>query len=179
MPSQRQSWRRAIVVLFAIAAVCLPAPLAAQDDQRSSFLADVAKGIAFDPTTYAPAIVAYDGRMRDWRTSQPFFERGYLERNPKFTATGFSYDTPLSYEDGRRVILKDALIHLQVSAVHNATSRTLEYMLIDRFPEKRKLIRVLGWIERSAFASYLGYELSHRHYQQARENERLARMYGW
>jgi hypothetical protein len=166
-------------VLLVIASLSLPSSVAAQDEQRSSFLASLVKGVVFDPTTYAPAIISYDARMRDWNSSQVFFQNGYLERNPKFTATGLPQDTPLSYAEGRQVILRDALIHLQVSAVHNATTRTLERMLIERFPQKRKLIRVLGWIERTAFASYLSYQLSHQHYRQARENVRLAQMYGW
>lgn len=180
MASRRPSrTRRTGLMLLVIASLCLPSTLAAQDEERSPFLVDLAKGIVFDPTTYAPAVIAYDGRMRDWHSSQVFFQNGYLERNPKFTATGLPYDTPLSYNAGRQVILKDALVHLQVSAIHNATSRTLERVLMERFPEKRKLIRVLGWVERSAFASYLSYQLSHQHYRQARENERLARRYGW
>lgn len=178
MPSRRLS-RACRAGLVLLVTATLPATLAAQDEQRSSFLASLAREVAFDPTTYAPAAIAYDGRMRDWKTSQPFFQHGYLEKNPLFTVSGLPNDTPLGYEAGRRVILKEALVHLQVSAVHNFTSRTVERMLLERFPEKRTFIRVLGWIERTAFASYLAYELSHRHYQQARENQRLAASYGW
>jgi hypothetical protein len=152
---------------------------AAQEERDSPFVATLAKQIVFDPTTYAPALIAYDATMRDWKTSQPFFQNGYLERNPRFTLSGLPNDQPLSYDAGRRVILKDALVHLQLSAVHNVTSRSLERMLLGRFPEKRKLIRVLGWVERTVFASYLAYELSHKHYRQASDNERLAREYGF
>jgi len=175
----RSRARRTGLMLLVIASLCLPSTLSAQDDRRPSFLAELARGVAFDPTTYAPAIITYDARMRDWKTSQIFFQHGYLERNPKFTATGLPYDTPLTYEAGREVILRDAVVHLQVSAIHNAGTRSLERVLIERHPDKRTLIRVLGWIERTAFASYLAYQLSHQHYRQARENQRLAVTLGW
>jgi hypothetical protein len=165
------------VVLFA--ALCAPASLAAQDEERSSLLVDLAKSVTFDPTTYAPAVIAYDAAMRDWDTSQPLFRHGYLEVNPRFTVSGRGFDVPVSYEAGRRRILWDAIARVQLSAIHNATARSLERILIERYPERRKLIRVLGWIERSAFASYMAYELSIHHHRQARENERLARERGF
>lgn len=149
-------------------------PLADPGERRTPILVGLATQILFDPTTYAPTIIAYDAASRDWASSQVFFQHGYLERNPKFTASGLPTDLPLGYEAGRRVILKDALVHLQVSAVHNAASRSFEWMLIDRFPERRTLVRIVGWIERSVFASYLTYELSSQHYRQAGENARLA-----
>jgi hypothetical protein len=175
MLSQRRSRiQTGLVALLVVAVLSWPSTLAAQDERRSPFLVDLAKEVAFDPTTYAPTIIAYDAATRDWNSSQIFFQHGYLERNPKFTLSGLPNDVPLSYDAGRRVILKDAFVHLQVSAIHNATTRVLERMLSEQFPERRKLIRVLGWIERSVFASYLAYELSHRHYEQASTNKRVA-----
>ena len=180
MLSWRQSWIRCTgLVLLVIASLALPSTAAAQDEERSPFLVNLAKQIALDPTTYAPAAIAYDARMRDWKTSQPFFQHGFLEVNPKFTISGLPNDTPLSYEEGRNVILRDALVHLQISAIHNATSRSLEQLLLDRFPDNRKLIRVIGWVERTAFASYLSYQLSHQHYGQAKKNVTIAASYGW
>jgi hypothetical protein len=180
MSAKQRCWiLRFWIVSIVVVSLCVPSRAAAQEEQRSPFLATLAKQIVFDPTTYAPTLIAYDATMRDWKTSQAFFQNGYLERNPRFTLSGLPNDRPLSYQAGRRVILKDAFIHLQLSTVHNATSRSLERMLMGRFPEKRTLISVLGWIERTVFASYLAYELSHQHYRQASENERLAREYGF
>ncbi len=176
MLSKRRTWiptTKGLMTLLAIAVLSFPSTLSAQDEQRSPFLLDLAKEVIFDPTTYAPTIIAYDATMRDWNSSQIFFENGYLERNPKFTVSGRPNDVPMSYDAGRRVILKDAFIHMQVSGIHNATTRIFERMLMERYPENRKLIRVLGWVERSVFASYLAYQLSHKHYEQAGANKRV------
>jgi hypothetical protein len=51
--------------------------------------------------------------------------------------------------------------------------------LIDRFPQRRKLVRTLGWIERSAFASFMAYHLSSQHYQQAAANQAYAQQMGF
>ena len=52
MPSSRPSWpRRVGLVLLVIASLCLPSTLAAQSEQRSPFLVELAKGVVFDPTT--------------------------------------------------------------------------------------------------------------------------------
>src|ERR1700730_15771631 len=69
----------------------------AQDEKKSSALADVVKGVFFDPTTYAPAVIGYDATMRDWNTSQPFFKNGFVEHNARFTVTGRSDDTAMNY----------------------------------------------------------------------------------
>jgi hypothetical protein len=180
MFAERQRWvLRTAVVTLIIAGPCVPSHASAQGDQHSPFLVDLANEIVFDPTTYAPSIVAYDAAMRDWNTSQLFFRNGFLEHNPRFTVSGLPNDTPVSYSTGRRMILKDGLVHLGLSTVHNVTSRTLEHMLLDRHPEKRTLIRVIGWVERSVYALSLAYALSHKHYRQAAENERLALEYGF
>jgi hypothetical protein len=180
MLSQRQQHTTGLAtIVLLLAALCQPATLAAQDEQRPSFLVDLAKSVTFDPTTYAPGIISYHAAMRDWDTSQPLFRHGYLELNPRFTVSGLRADAPVSYDAGRRIILKDALVRIQVSAIHNVTSRSLERFLLERYPERRKLIRILGWIERTAFASYMAYELSVHHHRQARENERLATANGF
>ena len=40
------------------------------------------------------------------------------------------------------------------------------------------LVRTLGWIERSAFAGYMSYYLSVRHYRQATVNQAWAQQMG-
>src|SRR5262249_25940651 len=145
-------------------------PLTVSAQEQPSPLGDTVKRVIFDPTTYAPAIIAYDGTMRDWNSSQPFFRNGYIEHNERFTLTGRPNDFPVSYEVGRRRILSDALVNLQMSVVNNIADQLFERALITRYPEHRKLVRVLGWIERGAFASYMSYQLSAQHYQQAAMN---------
>src|SRR6187549_2099195 len=86
--------------------------IAQENSKDSSAVADVIKGVVFDPTTYAPAFISYDATLKDWNTSQSFFQNGYVERNPRFTLTGLSNDRPVSYVVGRNQIMKDTLTTL-------------------------------------------------------------------
>ena len=70
-----KGWTRQIVTALAIAMVLMPAYASAQESDGGSAVGSIFKRVVFDPTTYAPAVIAYDGTMRDWNTSQPFFER--------------------------------------------------------------------------------------------------------
>ena len=161
---------RAVLLLGVLVCVS-PSNAAAQDADRPSFAREIAKQVLFDPTTYAPAIIAYDATIRDWNTSQPFFRNGFLERNPRFTISGFPYDAPLSYSDGHQRIAIDALATFGSSVAHSVTERTLERMLIKRYPDHRKLVRTIGWIERVSFGASISYVLSAAHYRQADFNQ--------
>ena len=171
---QRKTCRSCFGALFVAIVVVVPAAASAQDAHRSSFAASAFKGVIFDPTTYTPALIAYDATMRDWNTSQPLFQHGYMELNERFTVSGLPRDVPVSYQIGNRRIVRDAFANLSMSVVNNVTDRVLERALLDRFPTHRKAVRTLGWIERSAFASYMSYQLSAAHYRQASTNVRLA-----
>lgn len=127
-----------------------------------------------DPTTYTPAILNYHATMRDWDSSQPFFQHGYIEHNARFTLSGRPDDIAIGYKAGRHQILRDAFGVLQVSVVNNATTRLIDHVLIARYPQHRKLFRTLGWIERVGFASYVSYQTSSMHYRQAQLNEQRA-----
>jgi hypothetical protein len=147
--------------------------------EQPSFLLDVVKRVAFDPTTYAPAILGYDATIRDWKSSQPFFQNGFLERNPRFTISGRASDLAVSYEEGNRRIFSDAMANLEMSLMNNVTNTVFEHVLAERYPNHRKLIRTLGWIEKSAFASYMSYRLSAAHYRQWQANEQMSRQLGF
>lgn len=163
-----------VVVLFVAARV-----VSAQEREPASFLTDVVWAVAFDPTTYAPSAVAWKATRLDWRSSQVFFENGWTERNPRFTVGGASPGVPVDYAAGNHTIFMDALANLQLSVLHNLSERLVEHLLLPRYPRHRKLIRTLGWIERSAVASYWTYRLSAGHLRQWQENERLAREFGY
>jgi len=166
--------------VFAVAGltgILIPSSASAQD--QPSPLGDTVKRVVLDPTTYAPAVIAYDATMRDWNTSQPFFRNGYLERNERFTLTGQPNGLPVSYDVGRNRILTDALLNLQMSVVNNVADQVFERMLITRFPEQRKLVRTLGWVERLSFGAYMSYQLSAQHYRQAAANELRAQQMGF
>src|SRR5262245_37655342 len=161
--------------------VCLlliPSVASAQEREPSIF-GHALKMAILDPTTYAPAIVTYDGTMRDWQSSQTFFRRGYVEQNARFTRSGRSGDVAISYGEGRDQILRDSLSVLAVSAVHNLGTQLIEQGLRQRYPEHRKLITVFGWIERSAVASAMTYALASPHYRQWRANQQLATKLGF
>ncbi len=181
MLTQLQLWTRRSTSYLLLAAliILMPHPAFAQSLEQSSLLADTFKRVVLDPTTYAPAVVAYDATMRDWQSSQLFFQKGYFEQNERFTLTGRPNDVPMSYAAGRSRILSDALINLQMSLVNNVADQVFERMLATRFPEHRKLVRTLGWIERISFASYMSNRLSAAHYRQASENIARAQQLGF
>jgi hypothetical protein len=167
---------RSIAAAATIAIVTLTStPFAsAQTEKPSSAVADVVKGVVFDPTTYAPAIISYHGTMKDWNTSQVFFQNGYVEHNARFTLTGQPDGIAVSYAAGRNQIFKDAVSAFGISAAQNATSRLVERVIIERYPEHRKIAKTVGWIQRIALASLMSYRLSARHYRQAQANVQLA-----
>jgi len=175
---QRWTFRFSIGILTAVILIA-PTRAVAQDDHPSSLAASVVKGVILDPTTYAPAVIAYDATVRDWNSSQPFFRHGYMEFNERFTITGLPNSTPVSYDVGSRRIVSDAFGNLGMSIVNNAADRIFEHALLDRFPTHRRVVRTLGWVERSAFGSYMSYRLSIDHYRQAVRNERVAGQLGY
>jgi hypothetical protein len=153
--------------------------LAQQDEKPSSVLGSVVKGVILDPTTYAPAILGYHSTMKDWNTSQPFFNNGYVEHNARFTVTGRANDAPVSYIEGRNRILRDAITTLSVAAAQNATSRLVEQALLARYPDHRKAVKTVGWIQRIALGSLMSYHLSASHYRQAALNAQRAKELGY
>ena len=159
--------------------VLAPAVASAQSETDSNFFWDVTKGVVFDPTTYTPAALAYTSMKLDWQSSQPLFHNGWVEQNHRFTISGRPNDLPLSYTDGNRKIRQMALLHLQESIVNNAAANILERVLADKYPQHRKLFKVLSWMERIAFASYVSYVVSANHFKQAERNRQLAIQYGY
>lgn len=153
--------------------------VSAQDQDHASFVPDVLKRVILDPTTYAPAIVAWEATRLDWQSSQIFFRNGLFEHNPRFTVSGRGDDTAIGYAAGNRQIFTDSIANLQLSLVNNVSERAMERLLIPRYPNHRKLLRTIGWIERSAMASYWSYRLSAGHFRQWQENERRAQQLGY
>jgi hypothetical protein len=183
----RLVWRpRLTVACSLLAAMLLASTTSASaqdqttdDGERRSFLLDTAKAVALDHTTYAPAFLYHGTTRLDWNSSQVFFQHGMVEHNERFTVSGRPDDVAISYGAGNKIILMDTLVILQMSAVNNVTNNLIERVLIARYPRHRKLLRTLGWIERTGFASYWSYRLSAGHYRQWRHNERVARQLGF
>ena len=178
--SKRQS--PAVAVATAIA-LCLAARASAQDAHEvpsvPSLTLEAVKQTLLDPTTYAPAGTLYISSRLDWNSSQVFFAHGDLEQNPRFTITGLPHDVPLSYSAGNKMLLTDAMSVAAVSFTNNAVTHFTVDALAIRHPEHQKLWTTLGWIERSAVATSLSYFLSAQHFEQWRENERVAAQRGY
>jgi hypothetical protein len=126
-----------------------------------------------DPTTYALPPIVYAAHRLDWDSSQKLFAYGYLEANPKFTLTGRVDDAPISYQAGHRRIARYSASIIGRSILNNSITAIVERRLIERHPGKRKLIRALGWVERSLVTAYWSYRLTHNQVAQWRDNERV------
>ena len=168
---------RSIAVAAFVVLASQPFPAAAQDWPGP--VSDVFRQVVFDPTTYAPAVVSFTAERLDWKSSQVFFQHGYVEHNPQFTISGRPDDLPISYGAGNRRITANALGDLAASVINNVSCRVVERVLIARFPKRRGLVRALGWVERISFAASLATIQSSRHFRQWRENERLAGELGY
>ena len=151
----------------------------AQDRTPPVSVRDVIRNVALDPTTYAPAIVAWEAMRLDWRSSQVFFERGWIEQNPRFTVSGRAGDIAIPYAAGNRLIVKDAFANLRVPLVNNVSERVVERLLQTRYPNHRRLLRAAGWAERLTMASILSYRRSAEHFRQWKDNERRAQQLGF
>jgi hypothetical protein len=175
---------RAILLFAVVFLISAVVPAAAQEepsvDGRSTIhaIGDVARQVATDPTTYAPAAILFTSLRLDWSSSQPLFHQGFVEDNPRYTQSGLPHDVPVSYREGNRRILLDALANLSPMIVNNTVSRFSERALVNRFPDHPRLIHALGWIERISFSAYLSYQLSSRHFEQWQRNKQMAAALG-
>jgi hypothetical protein len=102
--------------LFRVAAAFVILILPASGSAQTRLL----KHLIVDPTTYAPTAMAYASMHMDWKTSQPLFKAGWLERNPDFTVSGRQHDTPISYGAGRT---KNVFLVLQVTGCRRIVNR--------------------------------------------------------
>jgi hypothetical protein len=167
----------AVAVLTMGSALSLSAQ--AEEPVRTRFVPDIVKGVALDPTTYAPGLITYGAMRLDWNSSQVFFRNGYVEQNADYTVSGASNSASISHGAGNRRIAADSLTILQLSLAHNVTARIFERVVADRYSTHRKLVRVIARIERIAAASYLSYAMSAMHFRQWRRNEQLAGELGY
>jgi hypothetical protein len=170
--------RGACALVVAALILAAPRPGAGQSSERGDetpLLREAAARVAADPTTYAPTIVVYAARQLDWSSSQVLFTHGYAEANPRYTVSGRPNDTPIGYAAGNRRIARETIGLFGWSVANNFSSAAIEGVLIRRAPRHRRLIRTLGWIERTAFDSYWGHRLSKPRFDQWRANVRLAR----
>lgn len=159
--------------------ILTPAMASAQDQADSNVFWDVTKAVVFDPTTYAPATLSYTSMKMDWNSSQTLFRNGWVEQNHLFTVSGRSNDLPLSFADGNKKIRHMALLHLQESIVNNVATNVFERILAEKYPDHRKLFKVLSWVERIGFASYMSYAASANHFRQTERNRQMAIQFGY
>jgi hypothetical protein len=156
----------------------LIAPRALAQESPRPVVWDVARQVILDPTTYVPAVVVYEAKSADWKSSQVLFANGWVEANARFTISGRANDLPVPYGIGRDRIRGDALNILAASVTNNIGAGIAERVLLARYPSRRKLIRALSWGERIAYACYITYRHSAVHWRQSRTNRRLAIEHG-
>jgi hypothetical protein len=171
--------RHLLVTALTLALLAAGTPAFAQEPERPSGVAHLVTGVLLDPTTYAPTMVAWTATRLDWSSSQVFFQNGWVEQNERFTVSGVGNGTAIDYAAGNRRILADAFGNLQLSLVNNLSTRIVEQVLMPRYPDHRRLIRAVGWIERSGMASLLSYKLSAGHFRQWQENGRRSQQLGY
>ena len=159
--------------------ILTPAIASAQAETDSNLFWDVTKAVVFDPTTYAPAALSYTSMKMDWDSSQTLFRNGWVEQNQRFTLSGRPNELPVSYAEGNRRIRQMALLHLQESLVNNTAANIFERVLAQKYPQHRKLFKVLSWVERIGFASYVSYMASANHFRQTERNRQLAIQFGY
>jgi hypothetical protein len=150
----------------------------ADAELRRPLFTETVTRVLKDPTTYALPPIVYSAHRLDWDSSQKLFAHGYLEANPNFTITGRVDDVPIGHEAGKRRILRYAAGTIGRSVLNNAACAIVERRLIERYPHRRKLIRTLGWIERSLVTSYWSYRLTHNQVRQWQDNERTLGILG-
>lgn len=171
---------RAIKRLVLLSVMVLtPAVASAQAETDTNLFWDVARAVVFDPTTYAPATLSYTSMKMDWDSSQTLFRHGWVEQNHRFTVSGRPNDLPIGFADGNKKIRNMALLHLQESLLNNAAANVFERVLAAKYPQHRTLFKVLSWVERIAFASYVSYAASANHFKQTERNRQLAIQFGY
>jgi hypothetical protein len=119
------------------------APTSAHADDWPSASWSIFTQVVSDPTTFAPAITSYTAERLDWKSSQLFFQQGYLEHNAQFTLSGYPDDVPISYSAGKEVILKNSLEDLGASLVNNVAARIVERTLVARHPKRENITAVV------------------------------------
>ena len=133
------------------------------------------KGVIFDPTTYASScyrLLCDDERLEHVST---VLSEWLSEHNARFTVTGRPDDRAINYVAGRAQILKDAAAAAWAwRGSRNATSRVVEHALLSRYPDHRKVVTTIGWIQRISVASLMSYRLSADHFRQADTNTQRA-----
>ena len=101
---------RAIASCLIVCVLVVPRLASAQEQREPSSVGQALKLTFLDPTTYVPALFTYDAAMKDWNTSQTFFQNGFLERNARFTVSGFARDrrrVPFPFPRRHRVSQND------------------------------------------------------------------------
>jgi hypothetical protein len=142
-------------------------------DSAKPLLVETVTRVVTDPTTYALPAIVYAGHRLDWDTSQKLFAYGYFEVNPQFTVSGRTADVPISFAAGKRKILRYSLSTIGNAIINNAACAVVERRLIERAPQRRKLVRSLGWIERGLVTAYWSQRLTHNQVVQWRDNQRV------
>lgn len=144
----------------------------------SGFVKGIAKDVLKDPTTYGALGASLLGKKLDWDSSQIFFEHGHGEMNPNYAVSGPG-SKAISHAAGNRKLVVESLLNFQLSIGNNAAVSAAERLLLKKYPEHRKLVKTIGWVEKVTANGYIGYHFSNRNFRQWRINESRARQLGY
>lgn len=147
------------------------APVSAQD--KLSF-GQLTRQVLTDPTTWAPVALFWTAAEGDWNSSYNLFRSGkYIEKNPRFTLSGKSPDTPIGFWVGARKNAAFTAQELGWSVVSNAGIRVSERFLNKLYPRHQRFVTILGWTARITCAVILVKVDAGPHIVQWRRNNRL------
>ena len=161
-------------IILAIALCSISSSASAQDSFKE-IIKEATKKAAIDPTTYIPGTVSFVSQKLDWDSSQLFFERGFVEKNPVFTLSGKPYDIPVGYGQGMKRITIMSLKQVGLSYLNNAGAEIMGKFILKQNPEKKKLVRALIKAEKIAMAVAVSYYISEGHFKQWQLNNSMAR----
>ena len=131
---------------------------------------DTLKKSALDGMTYVtPALLAVSS-FGDWNSSQRWFKAGYRETNYRLTISGKPNDIPVSYGEGRKIIIVDTIKIAGWSFAINAGSRGLERVLVRHFPDKKREVKIFTRVARTAASGYAAWYFSKDHFGKWIEN---------
>ncbi len=164
------------VTVVALMMLVASSSVSAQVQDHASFVPDVVKNVILDPTTYAPAIVAWTATHLDWPSSQIFLQNGSVEHHARFTVNGRGDDTTIGYASGNRQIVADAIANLQLSLVDNVSARVVQRLLMPRYPHHRTLLRTIG---EKCDGVVWSYRQSAGHFRQWRANQQRVHQLGY
>ena len=184
MVTRQQYWLRCLATsaIITVLLVLTTAQLRLCTGERrpSSPVADIVKGVVLrsnDICARSHQLRCNDARLEHVAAVFPQWLRG-AQRAVSPSADGQTIRRSVT-RWARTRFSRIRLRHSALAAAQNLSSRLVERALLARYPEHRKMVKTIGWIQRIGLASLMSYHLSAAHYRQAGYNVTRARELGY